>query len=100
MPIPSLLQMMQFIYKMAFMVFLLLGLVSYARSIWKTLKKDWIYLQRLHQIPCDRCVFFTGEYNLKCTVHPCKAFKEEAIGCTDYQTCQIGLDRSKNSTFN
>lgn len=85
MPISALLQIMPFIYQVAFMVCLAMGLVSYARSIWKTLKQDLLYLQRLHQIPCHHCVFFTGEYNLKCAVHPCKAFKEEAIGCADYQ---------------
>ncbi|PSB41444.1 hypothetical protein C7B77_27395, partial [Chamaesiphon polymorphus CCALA 037] len=56
-----------------------------AWSTWKNLKKDWNHLQRLHQIPCHRCDFFTGEYNLKCAVHPYKAFNEEAIGCMDYQ---------------
>ncbi|HEY9646588.1 MAG TPA: hypothetical protein V6C88_09475 [Chroococcidiopsis sp.] len=42
-------------------------------------------LRRLHQIPCSRCAFFTGEYQLKCTVQPCKALSEAAIGCPDYQ---------------
>ncbi len=41
-------------------------------------------LKRLHQIPCSHCAFYTGDYRLKCAVHPCKAFSEEAIGCLDY----------------
>jgi hypothetical protein len=73
------------IYKLAFMLGISLSLIYFTRSAWKTLKQDWLYLKRLHQIPCDRCVFYTGEYNLKCTVHPHKAFQEEAIGCLDYQ---------------
>lgn len=36
-------------------------------------------------MPCSRCAFFTGSYHLKCTVHPCKALSEEAIGCLDYE---------------
>ncbi len=68
------------------MVGLALGLFSYTRAAWKTLKKDWQQLQKLHQIPCDRCVFFTGEYNLKCTVHPSRALKEDAIDCVDYRS--------------
>lgn len=43
------------------------------------------YLQRLHQIPCDRCAFYTGEYRLKCTLHPLTAFSETAIGCRDFE---------------
>jgi hypothetical protein len=42
-------------------------------------------LKRLHQIPCTNCAFFTGDYRLKCTVHPCKALSEEAINCLDYE---------------
>jgi hypothetical protein len=65
---------------------ILFGLYYYLRSTWKTIKKDWHHLNRLHQIPCDRCIFFTGEYNLKCTVHPDKALNEDAIGCLDYRS--------------
>lgn len=42
-------------------------------------------LKRLHQIPCSRCAFFTGDYRLKCTVHPCKALSEDAIECLDFE---------------
>lgn len=41
-------------------------------------------LKRLHQIPCSRCAYFTGDYRLKCTVHPCKALTEDALDCRDY----------------
>lgn len=40
--------------------------------------------QQMHQIPCANCQFFTGDYNLKCTVHPTSALSEDAIGCMDY----------------
>lgn len=42
------------------------------------------HLQRLHQIPCDKCVYFTGDYRLKCTVNPMVAMSENAIGCRDF----------------
>jgi hypothetical protein len=45
-----------------------------------------VRLKRLHQIPCTHCAFFTGDYRLKCTVHPCKALSEEAIDCLDYES--------------
>ena len=43
-------------------------------------------LKRLHQIPCSNCAFFTGDYRLKCPVHPHEALSEEAIGCFDYES--------------
>lgn len=46
-------------------------------------------LQRLHQIPCSRCAFYTGDHRLKCTVHPCKALSEDAIACLDYEPCPV-----------
>jgi hypothetical protein len=46
-------------------------------------------LQRLHQIPCSHCAFYTGDHRLKCTVHPCRALSEEAIACLDYEPCQV-----------
>jgi hypothetical protein len=48
-------------------------------------RDGFLRLRRLHQIPCDRCSFFTGEYRLKCTVHPCEAFTEAAIACRDFE---------------
>lgn len=38
----------------------------------------------MHRIPCSSCQFFTGDYRLKCTVHPAIALSERAIGCWDY----------------
>lgn len=45
-------------------------------------------LKRLHQIPCDRCAYFTGNTYLKCTVQPCRAFTEDALGCIDFEPAQ------------
>jgi hypothetical protein len=42
--------------------------------------------QRMHQIPCANCVFFTGDYHLKCPVHPRIALSEDAIDCSDYRS--------------
>jgi hypothetical protein len=83
-------QLIPFVYKLAFVICMSLGLFIYLRSAWKNTQKNLIQLHRLHQIPCSHCLFFTGEYNLKCAVHPCKALSEEAIGCADYQTAKTG----------
>ncbi|WP_373403961.1 hypothetical protein [Cylindrospermopsis raciborskii] len=40
--------------------------------------------QKMHQIPCPNCQFFTNNYRLKCTVNPYTASTEGAIGCPDY----------------
>lgn len=40
--------------------------------------------QQLHQIPCADCRFFTGDYHLKCPVHPYAALSEQAINCEDF----------------
>jgi hypothetical protein len=81
-----LIQLSPLIYKLTFVVCISLALLNYALSTRKKIKKNLRHLQRLHQIPCSRCMFYTGEHNLKCTVHPYKAFREEAIDCKDYET--------------
>ena len=55
--------------------------------VWRllhTLKQGANYVGRLHKIPCSGCAYFTGDYRLKCTVHPVSALTEEAIDCVDY----------------
>jgi len=41
--------------------------------------------KEMHQIPCTKCYFFTGDYRLKCTVNPKAANTEQAIGCPEFQ---------------
>jgi len=60
----------------------LVFLVSW--DLWTATKSGVKAVKQLHQIPCANCQFFTGNYYLKCTVHPSRALSEEAIGCTDY----------------
>lgn len=65
--------------------------------IWRTgttAKQAVNHVQRLHQIPCSNCTYFTGDYRLKCTVHPCKALSEDAIDCRDFEVCS-----SRNCNF-
>lgn len=63
--------------------------------VWRiiyTLRQGVGYVKRLHQIPCSRCTYFTGDYRLKCTVHPIFALTEEAIGCVDYVASAPGCN--------
>jgi hypothetical protein len=48
-------------------------------------------LRRLHQIPCDRCLYNTGSPYLRCPIHPLAAFSEEAICCRDFEPASTGL---------
>lgn len=54
--------------------------------------------QHLHRIPCARCQYFTGDYHLKCTVHPHLALTEQAIGCPDHRPQQSPFTLSKDAT--
>lgn len=53
-------------------------------TLWKSLTKGAKIVQRLHQIPCANCQYFTENYVLKCTVHPSEALTESAVNCQDY----------------
>jgi hypothetical protein len=61
-------------------------------SLWETTRVSASYAARMRQVPCANCQFFTGEYRLKCTIHPSIALSEAAIGCPDYQDA-IALKR-------
>ncbi|NET38874.1 MAG: hypothetical protein F6K19_43980 [Cyanothece sp. SIO1E1] len=54
-------------------------------NILATVRASLVNAKRMHQIPCSNCQFFTGDYHLKCAVHPSKALSEAAINCPDYQ---------------
>jgi hypothetical protein len=56
-----------------------------AWSIYSAVKDSVATTQKMHQIPCTNCQFFTGDYRLKCTVQPTIANTEAAIECLDYQ---------------
>jgi hypothetical protein len=74
-----------------FMVYLVFCFISwtlvFSCLFWRSLsmfKQAINHLKRLHQIPCDKCAYFTGDYRLKCTVNPLVAMSETAIGCRDF----------------
>jgi len=55
-------------------------------SIGHTVADSLRRAQRMHKIPCANCVFFTGDYHLKCPVQPTIALSEDAIDCPDYRS--------------
>jgi len=84
--IPTLLQAVSPIAKSVFIVCIWLVLLRLLGSLWNDFQQGRAHLQRLHQIPCGGCAFFTGEYHLKCTLHPSNALTESAINCLDYES--------------
>ena len=61
-----------------------IGLI--AGSFLRTIVSGFLVAQKMHQIPCTNCRFFTNDYRLKCTAQPYIANTEEAIHCLDYQS--------------
>ncbi len=83
--IPLLLQIAPLLTSALFAVCLWLVLVGFLWSIGEAFMQGRANLQRLHQIPCCSCTFFTNDHRLKCPVHPNQALTEEAIDCLDYE---------------
>jgi hypothetical protein len=69
-------------------------------SIWTTLKNAVNQATQMHKIPCTNCQFFTGTYQLKCTVHPSTALSEAAIACPDYQSALGPYPSTLNNSSN
>jgi hypothetical protein len=64
---------------------LMVLLIGFLWAVGTAVRQSIARLQRLHSIPCDQCVYFTGCHHLKCTVHPCKALTEDAVDCLDFE---------------
>lgn len=64
----------------------LIGLVL--QSLYLAIHDAIVTIRTLCQIPCANCQFFTGNYYLKCTVHPTYALTERAINCRDFYLLQ------------
>lgn len=54
-------------------------------NLWSVGRASLASAQRMHQIPCTECRFYTGDYRLKCPVNPTIAMSEAAIQCPDYE---------------
>lgn len=60
-------------------------LLSFKRiSTRRRKQRDTDNWNRHQYIPCYNCRFASRNPHLKCAVHPAKAMKQAAIGCSDY----------------
>lgn len=76
-----------FLFQLRFLgAFSILGLCSL--SLVSCVRDVVAQARKMHQIPCTKCRFFTGDYRLKCTANPLIANTEQAIDCIDYQECK------------
>lgn len=55
-------------------------------SLWAALRDSVARARHMHQIPCAQCRYFSGDYRLKCPLHPREALSEAAIGCADFES--------------
>ena len=60
-------------------------MLGFLWTVMIAIKDGVAYIRKLHQIPCDRCQYYTGTHYLKCPVNPCIALSEEAIVCRDFE---------------
>ena len=71
-------------------------ILDFVYSLGVTSVEGWKQLRRMHQVPCSRCVYCTGDYNLKCSVRPYDALTEQAIGCRDFEIVTRKRPRFEN----
>lgn len=67
---------------------MLIGISAW--SLWSAVRDGVQRARRMHQIPCAQCQYFSGDYLLKCPVHPREALSESAIGCPDFESEAFG----------
>lgn len=58
-------------------------------GVWAAIRDSVQRAQQMHQIPCSQCRYFSGNYLLKCPVHPSEALSEAAIDCMDFEKTGI-----------
>lgn len=66
-------------------------------GIWTAVRDSFQRAHRMHQIPCAQCRYFSGDYLLKCPVHPREALSEAAISCPDFESSGFNWQISRSS---
>ena len=74
--------MLHFLGCFGFWIFIFTLIIN---KVIKGMIEGFNYVKKMHQIPCANCVYFTGNYCLKCTLHPAEAMSENAIACRDFE---------------
>lgn len=60
-----------------------------AWSLWSAARDSFRRARRMHEIPCADCQYFSGNYVLKCPLHPKEALSEAAIACRDFESTKL-----------
>jgi hypothetical protein len=61
------------------------GLILGLWTVWALIRDSVARAKQMHRIPCADCRYFSGDYHLKCPVHPQSALSELAIDCVDFE---------------
>jgi hypothetical protein len=54
-------------------------------NVWRMFTTGTAHARKLHQIPCANCAYFSGDYTLKCALHPQESCTLDAIDCRDFE---------------
>jgi hypothetical protein len=65
-------------------------------SVWSAVRDSIARAQQMHRVPCAGCRYFSGDYHLKCPIHPRTALSEAAIDCPDFEVASP-ITRSLNA---
>ena len=71
-------------------------LIWFLWSLFIAIKYEIIRFKSVDSIPCYSCIYYTGYQELKCTVHPHKAFTQHANNCLDFESTNLANKSSSN----
>jgi hypothetical protein len=69
-------------------LFMIFTVIFIAISKFRAIAPNELFLKfkRSHQIPCRNCRYFSGNFYLRCAVHPSNVLTEKAVDCADYRS--------------
>ncbi len=60
-------------------------------QVWRMFTVGTAQARRMHRIPCANCQYFSGDYTLKCALHPSQAGTFDAIDCGDFADRRLSV---------
>jgi hypothetical protein len=60
-------------------------------QVWRMFTAGTAQARQMHRIPCANCQYFSGDYTLKCALHPSRAGTFEAIDCGDFADRRLSV---------
>ncbi len=60
-------------------------------QVWRMFTVGTAQARQMHRIPCAGCQYFSGDYTLKCALHPSQAGTFDAIDCGDFADRRLSV---------